>query len=98
MQHTFNVVGWIRMSSWMGRLNATALIDGDVDNDRAVRNILQHISRNQLWCRSPRNQDGPNNQIRLRDGIVNHVSTRGERRDLRQKNIVKLAQPVQIVI
>src|SRR6185369_6088471 len=64
----------------------------------SVRYILEHLLCNEFWCCRAGNQDRADDQIRLRNCVMNHVSAGGEGRDLRQKDIVKLAQSIEIVV
>jgi len=57
-------------------------IDRHVNNDRAVRHIFQHVPRDEPRRRRARDQHRAHDQIGLRHRIVNHVSARGERRNL----------------
>src|SRR5687767_7262135 len=82
----------------MRRLDATTLIDSNVHNNSAVGNLFQHVFRDQFGSGSTFYQHGAYDQIRLRDRVLDHVSARGERGDLRKENIVEFAQSIEIVV
>src|SRR5215212_9401088 len=86
------------MSGRVRSLDATALIDGNVDNDSTVGNFLQHRLGDELRRCSARHQHSPDDQICFRDCVLNHVSAGRECGNLRQEDIVEFAQPVQIVV
>src|SRR6476646_3420744 len=82
----------------MRRLNATALIYSHVYNHGAVWYILEHAAGHQPWSGRAWNQHCTHDQVRGRNRIVNHVSARCESGNLGKENIIKLTQPIQVVV
>ncbi len=82
----------------MCRLDATTLVHCNVDDHCTVGNLLQHASGDEFWRGGTGYKNGANNQIGLRDRIVDHVSAGSECWDLRKENIVEFAQSIEIVI
>src|SRR2546425_11834546 len=86
------------MRRGMRSLNATALINRDVNDDSAVGYVFEHVESDEPRRRRTRHEDRTNNQIRLRDGVVNHVCARCQRRNLGKKDVIELAQTIEIVV
>src|SRR6266550_1313494 len=86
------------MCSGMGGLDAPALVHRDVNYHGAVRHVLEHVSCHQRGSGSAGHEHSAHDQIRAGNRVMNHVSTGGESGNLRKKNIVKLAQAIEIVV
>ena len=74
MQNAFFVKRRIRVRRRVRRFKTSALINRDIDENRAVRNVFQHIARNELRSRRARNQNAADNQIRVLNRFVNRVA------------------------
>jgi hypothetical protein len=46
------------VGGWLRGLDASSLVDGDVDNHRAQFHCAYHVMRDKLWSRCSRHQHG----------------------------------------
>ena len=60
----------------MSCLNTTPLVYCNVDDDRTVGNVLKHLLSYQLGGRRAWDQHSADDQIGLRNRILDHVSAR----------------------
>ena len=66
-------VGGFGMAGRLGGLRAAALIDGDVDEDRAWAHLGDHCTGDELGRGRARDQDGADDQIGLGDVLFDRV-------------------------
>jgi len=79
VHHTFFNEGRVRVSGRTRRLQATALVDGDVYNDSAIRHGSQHFAVDQLRSGSTRHKDRTNRQVGFLDRSFDGIDRRIQR-------------------
>ena len=83
------------MGRYMGTLSASALVNGDVHEHRAVLHLRQIFSLEQLRGRAAGNQHGSDDQVRILQHPF-HVAVVGDQRlDMRAEHVVQLFQAFQ---
>ena len=80
------------------RFKTTALVNRHVNQNRAIRNDFEHIACNQFRSRRADDQNRTDNQICVRNRFFNSVTRRGKRLNFWQKDVIELAQSIEISI
>src|SRR5262249_33539913 len=80
------------------RLDATTLIDGNIDNHSPLFHCGNHLTGYQLGSRSTRDQYRTDKQICLSNGLSNGHGIRSERSNPSEKDVVQVSEPGKIVV
>ena len=82
------------MGRGMAGLEAAALVDGDIDQNRAGPHTLDHLVGHQLGGRGTRHQHGADHQIGVDDQPLDGVDRRKFGGELGAEDLVQLAQAI----
>ena len=69
MNDSVDLIDRIGMGGRVAGLEASALVDGDVDEDRAALHCFEHLARNELGRCRARDQYRADNQLGFLDGV-----------------------------
>src|SRR5215472_15579395 len=86
------------MRSGTPRLHASALVDGHVNDDRALLHARHHLSRDDLGSGGAGYQHAADDQVGFARGAGNVVAVGGQGVDAAIEDVVDLAQAVQVQI
>ena len=78
----------------MRGLDAAALVDGDVDDDGAGLHVGEHLAADELRRARPRNEDGTDHDVRMRDGLLDLEARGHEQADAAGEDLVEVSHTV----
>ena len=86
------------MGGGLGGLGAAALVDGDVDDDRALLHLADHVAGDELGGVSAGNQDGADDEVGLHDLFLDRVVGGVDRLQHGPELLVEFGQAVEVLV
>ena len=88
----------VAVGGGMGGLDAAALIDGDVDDDRAFLHFGDHGFGDDLGSGGAGDEDSADDEVGLAGGALDVVAVGGNGEDAAVEDVVELAEAVEVEV
>src|ERR1039457_306421 len=96
VHHAIDHVAGVGVRSGTRGFDASALVDGDVDDDGALFHRGDHGAGNDLGRGGAGNKDAANDQVRFTGGVGQVVAIGSERIQAAAEQVVQVAKTIQI--
>ncbi len=98
MNDAVDFVRWVRVGGRVRGFDAAALIDGNIDDDRALLHLGDHRPGDDLGRSGAGNQDSSDNEVGFADGVLNVVTVGGDGMEASAKDVVEFAEAVEVEV
>ena len=94
MDDPVDLVDRVGVRGWVCRLDAAALVDGDVDDDGSRLHVGEHRAGDELGGARTRDEDGTDDDVGVRNRLLHFQARRHEQADAAGEDLIEVAHPV----
>src|SRR6202051_4900623 len=98
MHHAVHLVAGVRVRGGPRCFNASTLVDGHIDDNRALLHVRHHGAGDDFWRGSAGNQHAADDEVGLSGGVGNVVAVGCKREDAAVEDVVDFAKAVEVQV